>query len=79
MNPLDVVVPFNIFTVYRDRRMRGGLAGEAAGGTPGAGATVPEQEITDCVDLLPLSLPASAETAERSPALAKPATERNPS
>ena len=83
MNPLDVVVPFNVFTAYRERRSRGGLAGESTAGTPGAGAAFPARESSDCVDapavLMPASLPAPADAAERAPALAKPAIERIPS
>jgi hypothetical protein len=75
MNPLNVVVPFDVFTVYRDRRLRGGDAGDATGQTPGAGTVSLSRVESGCVEILA----ASPETAVDTPALAQPVTERIPS
>ena len=75
MNPLNVVVPFNVFTAYRDRRSRGGDIVDSTNGTPGAGAVAPAEGESGCVDMAP----ASPETTMDIPALAQPVTERIPS
>ena len=80
MSSLNVVVPFTVFTEYRDRRSRSGnRGGDAETATLGDGAAPPSQEASGCLDTLPVSLPASAETAAETTALTEPVTERIPS
>ena len=65
MNEPGIVVPFAVFTEYRNRRL---LGGDTARAEPGADAVNPSREESACVD----SSFTSAETTVRE----EPATER---
>jgi hypothetical protein len=80
MNPLNVVVPFSVFTEYRDRRSRardaGGLAITA---TPVVDAAAASHDARDGVDTAPASRDTKDETTHVTTMVAKPTTERIPS
>ena len=68
MDPLNVVVPFTVFTEYRDRRLRGR---DATGETPAADVVSPSTEESGCEDTSFASAETTVPTA--------PSTERIPS